>query len=119
MQPNERGHYPIPPMGVELGLRFEDGVAWLRWWDDEGNLLLTGDERAVEAEQKQFQAEAIANQERLIANQERLAKEQAEAIANQERLAKQQAEGIANQERQKNETLRAYLRSIGVNPDDL
>jgi Uma2 family endonuclease len=133
IQPNDRGHYPIPPMGVELGLKFEDGVAWLRWWDDAGNLLLTGDERAV-------QSEAIANQERLIANQERLAKqqaetiafqdrlakEQAEAIANQERLiaeqerlAKEQAEAIANQERQKNETLRAYLRSIGVNPDDL
>jgi len=119
MQPNDRGHYAIPPMGVELGVRFEDGVAWLRWWDETGNLLQTGDERAVEAEQKQFQAEAIANQERLIANQERLAKQQAEAIANQERLAKQQAEEIANQERQKNETLRAYLRSIGVNPDDL
>jgi len=54
-----------------------------------------------------------------VSDSERLAKEQAEAIASQERLAKQQAEAIANQERQKNETLRAYLRSIGVNPDDL
>jgi hypothetical protein len=33
-------------MGVELGLKFENGVAWLRWWDDAGNLLLTDDERA-------------------------------------------------------------------------
>jgi hypothetical protein len=27
-------------------------MPWLRWWDDSGNLLLTGDERAVKAEQK-------------------------------------------------------------------
>jgi hypothetical protein len=60
-------------MGLELGLKIENDVAWLRWWDDRGNLLLTGDERAV-------QSEAIANQERLIANQERLAKEQAEIL---------------------------------------
>jgi Uma2 family endonuclease len=82
--PNDRGHYAIPPMGVELGLRLENGVDWLRWWDDEGNLLLTGDERAV-------QAEAIAIQERLI----------------------------ADQERQQKEKLASYLRSIGINPDDL
>ena len=73
IQPNDRGHYAFPPMGLELGLKFENDVAWLRWWDDRGNLLLTGDERAV-------QSEAIANQERLIANQERLAKEQAEIL---------------------------------------
>jgi Uma2 family endonuclease len=119
MQSNDRGHYAIPSMGVELGLKFENGVAWLRWWNDAGNLLLTGDERSVEAEQKQaqaeqkqVQAEAIANQERLIANQERLAKEQAEAIADQERL-------IADRERQQKEKLADYLRAIGINPDDL
>jgi Uma2 family endonuclease len=52
MPPNDRGHYPIAPMGVELGLIVENGVSWLRWWDESGNLLLTGDERAVQAEQK-------------------------------------------------------------------
>jgi Uma2 family endonuclease len=52
MKPNNRGHYAIAPMGVELGLILENGVFWLRWWDDSGSLLLTGDERAVRAEQK-------------------------------------------------------------------
>jgi len=112
LMPNDRGHYAIPPMGVELGLKFENGLAWLRWWDAEGNLLLTGDERAIQAEQKQVQAEAIAVQERLIADQERLAKQQAEAIAVQERL-------IADQERQQKEKLASHLKSIGINPDDL
>lgn len=50
MTPNERGHYLIPPMGVELGLwqgRYGNAeLPWLRWWDVEGNLLLTGEERA-------------------------------------------------------------------------
>jgi Uma2 family endonuclease len=74
--PNDRGHFPIPPMGVELGIQFgteEPPVPWLRWWDADGNLLLTGDERAKVAE-------AIADQERMIAIQERTAKEEAEAL---------------------------------------
>jgi Uma2 family endonuclease len=47
---NERGHYPITSMGVELGLWQSEYLAmdlpWLRWWDVQGNLLLTGEERA-------------------------------------------------------------------------
>ena len=124
IQPNDRGHYAIPPMGVELGLILENGVSWLRWWDDAGNLLLTGDERAIAEKQARLNAEAIADQQKaiadqqkLIADQERLAKQQAEAIADQERLAKQQAEAIAEQERQQKEKLANYLRSIGINPD--
>lgn len=80
MQPNDRGHYAIAPMGVEIGLRQEGGVYWLRWWDEFGNLLLTGDERAVKAE-------AIASQESQRADQAEFAKQQAE-------LAKQQAEAL-------------------------
>ena len=47
---NERGHYSITPMGVELGLwqgEYQNAeLPWLRWWDLQGNLLLTGEERA-------------------------------------------------------------------------
>ena len=103
MQPNERGHFAIAPMGVELGLQLENGVSWLRWWDESGNLLLTGDERAV-------QAEAIAEQQKAIAEQQR-------AIADLASLAQQQAEAIADQERHQKEKLANYLRSIGVDPD--
>jgi Uma2 family endonuclease len=60
--PNQRGHYPIPNLGVELGIwqgeYFNQDLPWLRWWDSDGNLLLAGDERA--------------NQEKLRANQEKL-----------------------------------------------
>ncbi len=50
MTANERGHYAIAPLEVELGIwqgeYLNANLPWLRWWDDQGNLLLTGDERA-------------------------------------------------------------------------
>ena len=43
MTPNERGHYPIPLLGVELGLwegSYQNQTQiWLRWWDSEGNTI--------------------------------------------------------------------------------
>jgi Uma2 family endonuclease len=73
MQPNERGHYPIEPLGVELGIwqgRYTNmEFPWLRWWDAQGNLLLDGTEIAQLAqsqlEQERERAERLA--ERLIA----------------------------------------------------
>ncbi len=47
---NQRGHFSITLLGVELGLwqgNYQNQtMLWLRWWDEEGNLLLIGDERA-------------------------------------------------------------------------
>ena len=88
MQPNERGHYPILPLGVELGLwqgsylNNPDQV-WLRWWDNQGNLLLVGKEEA--------------QLERLRTEQQQQRAEQAESKA-----AK----------------LAAKLRELGINPED-
>ena len=53
MPANDRGHFPIAALGVELGiwtgriLNIE--LPWMRWWDEGGNLLQTGEE-AREAE---------------------------------------------------------------------
>ena len=89
---NERGHYPIEPLGVELGIwqgRYQNvELPWLRWWDSAGNLLLSGTERAQQEQQ-------IAEQERQRADRE------------QERA--QQAEDQL-------ERLRAQLRSAGIEP---
>lgn len=72
---NERGHYPINPLGVELGIwqgEYQNAtLPWLRWWDCQGNLLLTGDERANVESQRAEQERQRAEQERLRA--ERLA----------------------------------------------
>ncbi|HIK46789.1 MAG TPA: Uma2 family endonuclease [Leptolyngbyaceae cyanobacterium M65_K2018_010] len=52
LSPNERGHFPISALGVELGVwrgaypNQAQTAGWLRWWDGEGQLLLTGQERA-------------------------------------------------------------------------
>lgn len=67
MQPNERNHYPIPPLGVELGLWQGSYLnnpeqIWLRWWDLEGNLLLLGQEEAELQRQRVQQAEQKAAQ---------------------------------------------------------
>ncbi len=47
---NERGHYSLAPLNLELGIwqgeYFNLTLPWLRWWDESGNLLLTGEERA-------------------------------------------------------------------------
>ena len=112
IQPNDRGHYPIPPMGVEIGLQQAGTTSWLRWWDESGNLLLTGDERAIAEKQARLGAEAIADQQRLIADQASLAQQKAEAIANQERQEKLL-------ERQQKEKLANYLKSLGINPDEI
>ncbi|WP_176453155.1 Uma2 family endonuclease [Pseudanabaena sp. SR411] len=53
---NERGHYAIAPLAVELGIWHgvyqNVQLPWLRWWNAEGDLLLTGEERAEQEQQK-------------------------------------------------------------------
>jgi hypothetical protein len=88
--------------GVELGLllwqgRFEDREdTWLRWRDREGQMLLTGAERA--------------EQERQRAEQERQRAEQERQRADQERVMRQQAQ-------QQVERLAARLRELGIEPE--
>lgn len=92
---NDRGHYPIPPLGVELGIwqghyKYAT-LPWLRWWDDRGNLLLTGEERA----------------------------EQAESLIEQERTRAEQAESRMEQERLRAERLAERLRALDIDPDEV
>ncbi|MGD2184046.1 Uma2 family endonuclease [Lusitaniella coriacea] len=67
LEVNERGHYPIESMGVELGLwegSYQNQTQrWLRWWDGEGNLLLTGGERAEIERERAQQAERERDEE--------------------------------------------------------
>jgi hypothetical protein len=120
-------------IGYEQGMRGDWQRDWLYWYDRSGVKYPTDNERAEQEKLAKERAEAIALQECLdkeraelakqeaeaIALQEKLAKEQAEAIALQERLDKEHAEAIAYQERQEKEKLAAYLRSLGINPDEI
>ncbi|MFM7887972.1 MAG: hypothetical protein ACKPCM_15070, partial [Pseudanabaena sp.] len=127
---------------ADLGFRFFDPISHqiLRSYAEAEHDRMVAEWNRSYEQQARREAEAIAEQERneklqerlakqeaeAIAEQERLAKQQAEAIAEQERneklqerLAKQEAEAIAEQERNKNEKLAAYLRSLGINPDEI
>jgi Uma2 family endonuclease len=119
ISPNDRGHYAIPPMGIELGIMQDKAIAWLRFWDESGNLLLTGDERAEAEMHGRLRAELERSLEKDARLQAEAAQQRAEAIADRERLAKQRAEAIAMQEHHEKEKLAAYLRSMGINPDEI
>jgi Uma2 family endonuclease len=114
LQPNERGHYPITPLGVELGLwhgTYQNQTQyWLRWWDSEGNLLLIGEERAQLERQR-------AEQERQRAEQERQRAEQEHQRAEQERQRAEQEHQRAEQAEQKSARLAERLRAMGIDPD--
>jgi Uma2 family endonuclease len=107
--PNERGHYPIASLGVELGIwqgRFgNQTLPWLRWWDSAGQLLLSSDERAEQEKQR-------AEQEKQRADEEGLRAEQEKQRADEEGLR-------AEQEKQRREQLEDFLRSQGFDPDHL
>ena len=65
---------PLEPLGVELGI-WQDVYQnqewpWLRWWDAQGNLLLTAEERLEQERQEkelaQQRAERLAEQLRAL-----------------------------------------------------
>jgi Uma2 family endonuclease len=99
MAPNERGHYPIEPLGVELGVWhaffWNETAPWLRWYDSQGNLLPIGEERAV--------------QERLKADEQRL-------IAEHERRRADEERQRATSEQLRAEQYATKLRELGVDP---
>jgi len=106
----ERQNSPRFP-DIGLGVTLWDGTyegktdTWLRWTDADGNLILTGKERA--------------EQERQRAEQERQRAEQERQRAEQERLDKEQTLQQLEQERQRADRLAALLRQLGHDPGQL
>ena len=100
IEPNERGHYPIPLLDVELGLwqgsYQNQEMLWLRWWDSQGNLLLIGSEQVQVERGRVEQQRQINEQERQRTGQEQRRAEQAERKVAQ---------------------LADRLRAMGIDPD--
>ncbi|WP_293335674.1 Uma2 family endonuclease [Microcoleus sp. CAWBG58] len=113
---NDRGHFPIAPLGVELGLwqgsYQNQTMLWLRWWDEEGNLLLIGDERAQLERLRGEQQRERAEQERLRAEQERLR-------AEQERLRADSAEQARQAEAQARRAAIPRLLGMGLSAEQV
>ncbi len=120
---NERGHFAIAPLGVELGLwqgsYQNQTMLWLRWWDEEGNLLLIGDERAELERLRGEQQREIAEQERLRAEQETLRAEQERLRAEQERLRADSAEQAQQAEAQARRAAIPRLLGMGLSAEQV
>jgi hypothetical protein len=105
--PLEGPPFRFEDLGLQLG--FWDGEfegtkgPWLRWFDLNGNLLLTGHERAAK--------------ERREAEAARQDAQEAHAEADQARQEADQAQRDAERERLRRERLEAKLRSLGIDPE--
>ena len=59
--PDSQRRYDIPHLNLSLGVwfgkRLEIQTHWLRWWDNQGNLLLWGSERIEQERQRAVTAE--------------------------------------------------------------
>jgi hypothetical protein len=134
VRPNAHGHFPIESLGVTLGIwraKFIDmTLPWMRWYDNDGNLLPISKElaeyerhRAELAEQRAEVAEEQVQQERQKANLAEQRAEVAEEQVQQERQKANLAEQEAQQERQRSEAaeqraaaLAERLRALGIDP---
>jgi len=102
--------------GIGLGVTLWEGLyegsqaQWLRWCDAQGELIATGAERAIRAEEARDQERQRAEQAEQAREQERQRAEQAEQAREQERQRAEQAE-------QRAEQLAARLRTLGIDPD--
>lgn len=109
LQPNAQERYPIPPLKVELGVwegSYQNTVMkWMRWWDEQGQLLLTGIERAEEAERALYQEV-----------RERL---EAEIGRQQEAEARLQAEAAQRQAEEAQLNAIPQLQQMGMTPEQI
>ncbi|MBP0019288.1 MAG: hypothetical protein J7647_17260 [Cyanobacteria bacterium SBLK] len=83
-------------MGLWQGNYQNQNQLWLRWWDRDGNLLLTGWEQT---------------------ELERLRVEQERDLANRAESELETAESELEKERQKNARLAERLRAAGLDPN--
>ena len=111
--------------GQELVLRYPDGRPFLSSLE----LFQQGEQERIRKELAQYEAELAQQQAELAQQQAELAQQQAKLAqqqAEEERIQKESAQQQAEQEKiqkelaqQQAKQLADYLRSIGINPDDI
>ncbi|MDJ1183302.1 Uma2 family endonuclease [Roseofilum casamattae] len=73
IEPNEQGRFWLPEMNLYLGVweggRENRNSYWLRWWDEDGNLLLWGTEQVARQRQTIDMERQRAERERQRAEQ--------------------------------------------------
>jgi Uma2 family endonuclease len=115
---------------IGLGVRLWEGeyegvkAVWLRWCDQEGNVIPTGAElaeaeraRAEEEQRRAEEARQRAEAERQRAEAEQRRAEEARQRAEAERQRAEEEQRRADAERVRAERLAARLRALGIDPD--
>ncbi len=114
------GRFWIPELRLFLGIwsgeRLGQSMSWLRWWDEQGILLLWSSEQAEQERQRAEQERQRAEQEQQRAEQERQRAEQERQRAEQERQRAEQEQQRAEQERRRADLLAARLQELGIDP---
>ncbi len=125
VQANGRGRFPIPELGVELGLwqGTVEGIAgwYVRPWDGGTGEMLPSYEddraRVGEAERAADDMRRELADEAEQTRQARLAEEEARRQADEARRAEEESRRQADEARQKAERLAERLRQLGIDPE--
>ncbi len=112
---------------IQAGLRLTlwEGVyeeshdVWLRWVDNEGNIIPTGNERAKKEKQRADKEKQRADKERQQKEKERQRADKEKQRADKERQQKEKERQRADKERQQKEKLADKLRALGIDPDEI
>lgn len=106
--------------GIHIGLRLwkgvysEMGATWLRWVDEQGNLILTGKELAERETARSLQSQAEAARAKVEATQAQAEAAQAQAEVAQAQAEAAQAQAEKEAAVQRAEILAERLRQLGV-----
>jgi Uma2 family endonuclease len=116
LSPNSRGHFPIPEIGVELGVwqgEFRSVAApFVRFFDFRGRLL------PISKETEAKQVQQIETERKRFRNEKRRADEVSRQLEEATRQAEEEKRR-ADKEKQNADILREKLRQLGIDPDQV
>jgi hypothetical protein len=123
VSPNERGHYPIAELGVELGVwQGEHSKVhgyYMRFFDSDGRMLPIPEELTEEERHRAEQERRRAERERRRAEQEKQRAEQEKQRAEQEKQHAEQEKQRADRLAAELNEIRAKLQAKGIDPGSL